>query len=135
MFRIPAIHLAEALAERGQSAYQYLFTWESPWGDGELGSPHAIDIGFVFGTHDITEGSASFFGQGEAADALAEKVQDAWLAFAADGDPGGAMSDWAPYDSDSRATAMFGGEVGVENDPFGPERAVWSEINVNVGSL
>jgi len=135
VFRIPAINLGEALSERGQSAWQYLFTWESPWGDGELGSPHAIDIGFVFGSHGMTEGSATFFGQGEAADALAEKVQDAWLAFAADGDPRGAMPDWAPYDTDSRATAMFGEEVSVENDPFGPERAVWSEINVNVGSL
>ncbi|MEL0048969.1 MAG: carboxylesterase family protein, partial [Gammaproteobacteria bacterium] len=32
VFRVPGIRLAEAVAERGQDAFQFLFTWESPWG-------------------------------------------------------------------------------------------------------
>ena len=136
IFRMPAIHLAETLSARGQDAYQYLFTWDSPWGDGNLGSPHAIDIGFVFGTHDFSEGSGEFFGTGQDANTLAEHVQDAWLAFASSGNPQtDALGDWQAYAEETRSTAMFGASVEVESDPFGPERAVWGEVNAQVGSL
>lgn len=136
VFRVPAIRLTEALAERGQSAYQYLFTWTSPWADGRLGSPHAIDIGFVFGTHAQTAGSAEFFGSGADADALADAVQDAWLGFAAEGDPRTpALADWRPYDTGRRSTALFGNPPGVVDDPFGEERAVWDEVEGREGSL
>ena len=75
--RMPATDLAEALAERGQSAYHYIFTGESPWDGGVLGAPHAIIIGFLFGTHAFSEASAAFFGKGEAADTLSAHLQDA----------------------------------------------------------
>ena len=73
--RLPAIDLAEALAVRGESAYHYIFAGESPWSGGVLGSPHAIIIGFVFGTHAFSDESAAFFGRGEAADALSVLLQ------------------------------------------------------------
>lgn len=136
VFRVPAIRLGEALAARGQDSFQYLFTWESPWEDGKLGSPHAIDIGFVFGTHALNTGSAEFFGSGEAADALAGHVQDAWLAFAADGDPRtDALRDWEPYAPGTRSTALFGDPVSVAEDPWGEEREAWDRINAQVGGL
>jgi para-nitrobenzyl esterase len=136
IFRIPAIRLAEVLAERGQDAYQYLFTWESPWGDGALGSPHAIDIGFVFGTTGFSEGSAEFFGAGEDAENLTRNVQDAWLAFASTGDPRTeALADWTPYDTRRRETAIFDEPVAVADDPYGAERSVWTDLNVRIGGL
>lgn len=136
VFRIPAIRLGEALAAREQDSFQYLFTWESPWEGGKLGSPHAIDIGFVFGTHTLNAGSAEFFGNGDAADALASHVQDAWLAFAADGDPRtDVLTDWEPYAPDTRATALFGDPVSVARDPRGEERAVWDRVNARIGAL
>ena len=136
VFRVPAIRLAEAVSERGGKAYQYLFTWESPWGDGGLGSPHAIDLGFVFGTHGISAGSAEFFGSGPQADALTESVQDAWLKFATDGDPRtDTLADWRPYDGEVRSTAMFGNPLAVESDPYGEERAVWDTVESRLGSL
>ena len=136
IFRMPAIRLAEAVAERGGKPFQYLFTWESPWGDGSLGSPHAIDLGFVFGTHGISAGSAEFFGSGEEADALTEAVQDAWLKFATDGDPRTeALADWQPYDCDARSTALFGSPVSVASDPYGEERAAWNAVESRIGSL
>ncbi len=136
IFRIPAIRLAETYAARGQNAYQYLFAWDSPWGDGNLGSPHAIDIGFVFGTHEFSEGSSEFFGHGPAADTLAQHVQDAWLAFASTGDPRTeALSDWQTYAEATRSTALFGDPLQVKSDPFGPERAVWNEVDAQIGGL
>jgi para-nitrobenzyl esterase len=136
VFRIPAIRLAETLAARNENAFEYLFTWESPWDDGALGSPHAIDIGFVFGTHGFSDGSAEFFGTGDRADALAGQVQDAWLAFARDGDPRTeALADWQPYDADRRVTALLGDPVQTADDPYGEERAVWDTVTASVGGL
>ena len=136
IFRLPAIHLAEALLERGQASYQYLFTWESPWEGGKLGSPHAIDIGFVFGTNDMSKGSAEFFGTGPAADELVANVQDAWLAFAATGNPStDALAGLIPYDTERRATAVFGDPVTVADDPLGSERAAWEGVSAKIGSL
>lgn len=136
IFRIPAIRLAEVFTDRGQQAFQYLFTWESPWQGGKLGSPHAIDLGFVFGTNEFSEGSAEFFGSGERADELVGHVQDAWLAFAADGDPRTpALEGWAPYTAEDRRTAIFGDPVAVENDPYGAERDIWDSVDAAVGGL
>jgi para-nitrobenzyl esterase len=136
IFRIPSIRLGEALADRGKPGYQYMFTWPSPWGDGDLGSPHAIDIGFVFGTHSSTEGGGEFFGEGEQADALSEQVQDVWLAFASTGRPDTpALSDWQPYTREQRSTGIFDSPVSVMNDPASPERAVWDRVDARLGGL
>ena len=131
--RMPAIDLAEALAERGQSPYLYLFTGESPWDGGALGSPHAIIIGFVFGTHAFSAESASFFGKGEAADALSAHLQDAMCAFAKTGNPRTeALADWKAYDTRTRSTGIFGYPVEVANAPFDEERAVWADRTVSL---
>src|SRR5436190_11955457 len=50
VFRVPAIELAEAVAGRGDDAWMYLFTWESPAADGVLRSCHALDVPFVWDT-------------------------------------------------------------------------------------
>ena len=34
----------------GSDVFTYLFTWESPFLDGILGSAHALEVPFVFGT-------------------------------------------------------------------------------------
>ena len=101
--RLPAMLLAEAMAERGQSAHHYIFAGESPWEDGALGSPHAIIIGFVFGTHAFSEESAAFFGKGESADALSAHLQDAIAASGANRQSGApeALDSWRPYDAQS----------------------------------
>lgn len=124
--RLPAIDLAEALAARGERAYHYIFAGESPWDGGMLGSPHAIIIGFVFGTHAFSEASAAFFGRGEAADTLSVRLQDALFSFAETGDPRTeALADWVAYDAETRSSAIFGDPVEVVNAPFDAERALW----------
>ena len=53
VFRLPSVRLADAhraAAGPGVGTYVYLFTWESPMLDGYLGSCHALEIPFVFGT-------------------------------------------------------------------------------------
>ena len=108
----------------------------APQGDGQLGSPHAIDLGFVFGTNEFSEDSGEFFGSGEKATALVEHVQDAWLAFARTGDPRtDVLSAWQPYERSRRSTALFGDPVSVDDDPYGEERTVWDRVEAQLGGL
>lgn len=131
--RMPAINLLEALAERGQNGYHYIFAGESPWEGGILGAPHAIIIGFVFGTHAFSEGSARYFGSGEATDALSGHLQDAFCTFARTGSPStDAMPDWAAYDKETRSTGVFGTPVEVVNAPYDEERAQWTGMEVSL---
>ena len=135
-FRIPGIQLAEAIAARDGEAYQYLFTWQSPWEGGRLGSPHCVDLGFVFGTYEYSEGSADFFGRGESAEILAAIVQDAWLQFASEGNPvTDSLKGWTAYDRSDRSTAIFGDPVSVENDPLGQEREIWNSVVAEIGAM
>ena len=50
-------------AKRRGRIYNYLFTWPSPAAKGALGSCHALELGFVFGTNHIP-GMPQFAGTG-----------------------------------------------------------------------
>lgn len=131
--RIPSIELAEAMAARGQPAWQYVFTHESPWDGGYLMASHAIFIGFLFGTHDYSDESAEFFGRGEAADTLSGHLQDAVISLARNGNPRiEALADWVPYDTKTRSTAVFGHPVEVASAPFDEERVLWADHPVGL---
>src|SRR6185369_4657198 len=49
-WRIPAIRLADAHAQRTSATCMYEFAWRSPQFDGLLGACHALEIAFVFDT-------------------------------------------------------------------------------------
>ena len=119
-FRIPSLRATEAQAARSAATYSYLFTWPSPAPG--IGSCHAIDLPFVFGTLD-SKGADAFAGAGPAAEALAARVQDAWLSFARTGDPG-----WPAYDPSARTTMVFGETSEVVEDPKSGERAAWDGL-------
>ncbi|MFW6126050.1 MAG: carboxylesterase/lipase family protein [Chloroflexota bacterium] len=128
VFRIPALRLAEAQRRHGQSAFNYLFTWRSPVFGGALGACHGLEIGFLFGAYDET-----FSGSGPAADALSGNMQDAWVAFARDGDPScEGLGTWPPY-GDRRETMMLGEKCYVEQAPYDEERRAWEAIPDTVG--
>ena len=125
LFGIPAVRLADTHSAQQPGTYMYLFDWKSPALNGALGACHALDIPFVFGTY---EAAADFAGSGPAADALAETVMDAWLAFARSGDPSSARSAFPAYDSDTRPQLVFGENVRVEHHWRAEERAVWKGV-------
>ena len=123
VFRIPAIRLAEVQQQHNQPAYNYLFTWRSPLLGGALGACHALELGFLFGTYE-----EQFSGKGPAADALATNIQDAWLAFARNGDPScESLGKWPPY-GERRETMILGEECHVEEAPYDEERRAWEEM-------
>ena len=68
-------------------------------------------------------------GDGDAARALSERMQGAWLAFAREGKPAAeGLPEWRPYDDARRATLILGAECRAEEDPLGSERELWGEL-------
>ena len=92
---------------RHAPVYAYRFDWASPLLDGALGSCHALELGFTFGTYRL-KGAMPFFGSGPEADALSEAMMDAWINFAKAGNPSTDTTAWLRYDGGKRATMMFG---------------------------
>lgn len=137
-FRLPGIVLAEALNARSKDAYQYLFTVESPAFGGRLKSCHAIDIGYVFGTHATNQETKNFFGGDSENVDLADVVMDSWLAFAHSGNPAtDRLAEWSAYDDSERSTAIFGTPPLVENAPMEELRRLWDDPSVSaaIGAL
>src|ERR1700723_1325920 len=107
VFRMPGVRVAESHSRKERHVYNYLFTWQSPAMRGALGSCHALELGFVFGTNHLA-GMRRFAGEGPAAEKLATEMQDTWLAFARSGDPSCvSVGDWPGYNEARRATMLF----------------------------
>ena len=128
VFRMPGVRLAEIQSRSERRVYNYLFTWRSPAMRGALGSCHALELGFVFGTNHLAR-MRRFAGEGPAAEKLAIEIQDAWLAFARDGDPSCAsLGAWPGYTKALRATMLLGETISVADAPFEEERRAWDGV-------
>jgi para-nitrobenzyl esterase len=128
VFRMPAVRLAEIQSRREPHVFNYLFTWKSPAMGGALGSCHALELGFVFGTNHLP-GMKQFAGTGPAVERLATEMQDAWLAFARSGDPNcQSLGKWPGYTEPRRATMLLGETSKAEDAPFDDERRAWDGV-------
>ena len=135
-FRMPGVRLAQVQRRHDSRVYSYLFTWPSPAMGGVLGSCHALELGFVFGTNSLP-GMTMFAGAGPAAEKLAAQMQDAWLAFARSGDPScESAGTWEGYTEARRPTMVFGANTNLEDAPRDQERRAWDAIPDRIfGSL
>jgi para-nitrobenzyl esterase len=123
MFRIPQIRVAEAQLKNKQKAYNYLFTWQSPYQGGILGACHTLELGFVFG-----HPSPHFCGSGPVVQKLSHSMQDAWTSFARTGDPScESLGRWPEY-GEKRNTMILGEKCHTEEAPLEEERAAWNDI-------
>jgi para-nitrobenzyl esterase len=129
VFRWPSLSLAAAQRQHQPATFVYLFTWETPAFGGLLGSCHALEIPFVFGSvHRPLV--AAFTGGGPEAEALSAKMQASWLAFARTGDPSSeGLGRWPAWDPAGRATMVLGGDAGVVHGPRNDELAVWERLS------
>lgn len=128
-FMVPATRLLEAQGAHAP-VFAYRFDWRSKLLGGIFGSCHALELGFVFGTHSQKLVNA-FFGKGEAADALSSAMMDSWAAFARNGDPSAtATGPWPRYDTATRKTMIFGdGVPHVVDAPNETRRKAWDNIS------
>lgn len=121
-YSAPVMKIAERRAAlHGGPVYLYYFRWETPFDGGRLRSPHTIEIPFVF--HNLQ--ASPMTANAPAAPALADKVSDAWLAFARTGNPNtNALPHWQAFDSEHRATMVFDNESKMLDDPIREQRLV-----------
>ena len=127
----PTMIAAQRRAALGKApVYLYYFTWETPVQGGRLKSPHTMEIPFAF---DNVKISARMTGGGADAMALADKVSDAWIAFARTGDPNTPkLPHWPAYDAKDRATMVINNVSKVVNDPLREQRlAMFQALNLS----
>jgi para-nitrobenzyl esterase len=127
-FRAGALTLAELQARHAPDVFVYQFAWKATTPGKPQGAVHGLDIPFVFGTLDVSEIGA-IAGRTEAARALSESIQEAWLAFARGGRPRSShLPEWPAYAPPRRATLELGERSVVREAPQETERALWSEM-------
>jgi para-nitrobenzyl esterase len=121
-FRIPSLRMALAQREHQPATYAYLFTYASPARRGALGSCHALEIPFVFGTLNAPT-QDKFAGTGPEVERLSANMMDAWLSFARTGSPAHeGIGPWPAYDAGTRPTMLFDRSSALAADPFREER-------------
>ena len=128
IFAVPAERL---IATRANAApvFAYRFDWRSRLLGGIFGACHALDLGYMFGTHGDGMASA-FFGKGAPAEQLAADMMDCWTVFARTGDPSTpATGPWPRCTETLRPTLILGD--GAPHLVMAPDQArldVWRSV-------
>ena len=124
IYRFNSIVVAERkTAQHKAPVYTYLFAWDTP-PDPKMLAHHALEITFAFDNTTRVPGPS---GGGAKPAALADKMSEAWIAFARTGNPNTPkLPQWAPYSVQTRPTMVFNDECRMVNDPGGAERHLWA---------
>lgn len=120
MFWVDTIKLAERKLRQSAPLWMYRMDWETPALGGRLKAGHAVELSFVFNTH---ENIRDFVGPGDGPARMAAQMHSAWVAFAKNGTPQApAIPAWPQYDLARRQTMIFNLESRVEADPHADMR-------------
>jgi len=120
-----AVIEVEERARAGHSTWAYQLDWATPKDGGKFGAPHASDIQFVF--DNIAKPGASAIGP--TAQAMADQMSEAFLAFARTGDPNcKAIPRWDRYSLGRRQTMVFNTLSKLVDDPRGAERRLFEKV-------
>ena len=120
-----AVIEAEMRAAQGSPAFVWQLDWASRMPNGRTGAFHTSDIPLML-DNVAAEGSGAV---GPDAQAMADRMSDALLAFARTGDPNHAgLPRWTPYSLEHRETMIMDLPPRMENDPRGDERRFFGRI-------
>ena len=119
LWRMPALHLAEAAHAGGARVWLY----ELCWGFNSLGASHSLDTLLVFGTTEIETGLTEAGPDAVAqAQRLSGLMRAEHLSFAATGNPG-----WARYTPHERATRVYDAQSTLARYPEERSRRIWRD--------
>jgi para-nitrobenzyl esterase len=114
MFRPGAVVQANEKSSTvgGAPVYMYLFTWQSPALGGKYKAVHCMEIPFVFNNiarcEEMTGGTKEAY-------ILADKMSQAWINFARNGNPNHkGLPNWMPYNAQNTATMYFDNQCVVK---------------------
>lgn len=123
LFRYPHIAFSEIHGTHTDT-WMYMFAWKPPRLHG-IGAFHALELPFVFNNFD---GWERILGDNPPRH-LAHDMQDAWIAFARNGDPNHrGMSNWPRYRKEDRHTMIFADRSKLASDPEKNLRIPWQQL-------
>lgn len=122
-FQVPSVHLADAHARQPGRTYMYEFAWPSSVAGGTYGAYHGVELPFVFNHRALATGPRGMLGPAGGPAELADKMQDAWIAFAKIGSPG-----WAPYTTAERQTMLLNTTWQLQTNPHAKELRAWEGV-------
>lgn len=119
------IEAEERARQKGADTFVYQLDFPSPLRP-KLGAPHTLDIPLVFRNLDAP---GSITGTGENAAAVSNMMSEAFINFAATGQPSSdSLPNWTPFSLPARATMVFDKQARIENDPRGAERKIFERV-------
>ncbi len=128
IFHYPATRLLEQQSDHQPNSFSYLFEWSPPIIGRWTGSCHGLELPFVFGTLGNTLVRAGL-GATRPSRYLSKRIQDAWIAFAKNGDPSHkGLPEWPAYTRFARNTMSFNAECSLRSDPHETGRKFWAEL-------
>lgn len=128
IFHYPAARLADLQGDHQSRTYAYLFEWAPPLVGRALGSCHGLEIPFVFGGVKAALLRAGLVAN-PAASRLCDRMQDAWISFARNGEPGhDQLPDWPAYSRFCRYTMALGDHCTLREDPHHKGREFWEPL-------
>jgi para-nitrobenzyl esterase len=126
-----SVTIAERKAALAKApVYLYRLDWETPVDNGKLISPHGLEMPLVF--NNVDRGGEGLTGGSADAKKLAAAMSEAWISFAAAGNPNSDKSglpQWPSYDSTKRATMVFDAQSTVVNDPQKEQRVIFEKAS------
>ena len=123
LFRYPHIALSE-IHGKHTDTWMYMFSWKPPRLHG-IGAFHALELPFVFNN---LGGWERILGKNPPR-RLAHDMQDAWIAFARNGDPNhGGIGRWPRYQDTDRQTMIFADHIRLVSDPEKNLRIPWQRL-------
>jgi len=121
-----AILQAERKSEMCKApAYMYLWSFASSGFDGKFGAVHGTDVSASF--YNFRDGVG---GTGSTQEkAVWQRFASAWVSLAKNANPNNPkVPNWAPYDTQKRATMIFDNEVQLVEDPRSEIRKFWADM-------
>lgn len=123
-FQLPSIRFARAHSmQPAGHTFMYEFAWKSSVAGGRYGAFHGLALPFVFDNLDLVKGEKGMLGTGPVPDSLAKNIQQAFIKFARNGNPG-----WDAYNIPDSKTMLISETWKIETRPHDKELSIWDGV-------